>query len=376
MRATAVIGANLGDEGKGRTVDAISDPSTLVVRFNGGSQAGHTVEVQSTRHVFSHFGSGTLAGAATALSRFFVCEPISFVNEWEELRQKGISPSAIVDPLAPITTPYEVAINRALERSRGAGRHGSVGVGFGETIEREEWGVTFQKHGWEGARDFALTRVKELGLPPEIVYEADKARPTWLAAWSFMCKHITVADVAEKLRTASSVVFEGAQGLLLDQDSCCFPHVTRSKTGVTNVRILAKEAGIDELKVIYVTRSYLTRHGAGYLPGEDPNFSFPDKTNVHREFQGSLRFAPLLLDALRHRIKEDASLAPEAEVALSVTCLDQFGGMRLVSDIEDQVGIPVEYKGFGPKRGKLLPKIKVDPCFLQTSNVCIPYETV
>ena len=81
MRARVVIGSNFGDEGKGLTVDYLCHQGAgVVVRFNGGAQAGHTVCLDRLRHVFSHFGSGTLRGVPTYLSQFFIVNPIMFVR--------------------------------------------------------------------------------------------------------------------------------------------------------------------------------------------------------------------------------------------------------------------------------------------------------
>ena len=100
-----VIGSSYGDEGKGRVVNDLSSKETLVCRFNGGDQAGHTVVHDGVRHVFSHFGAGTLKGAITYLSEFFVCHPLKFLMERDELKSKGILPRVIVDPRSLVTTP-------------------------------------------------------------------------------------------------------------------------------------------------------------------------------------------------------------------------------------------------------------------------------
>jgi len=106
-------------------------------------------------------------------------------------------------------------------------------------------------------------------------------------------------------------VFEGAQGLLLDQGNKeFFPHVTHSNTGMKNVEILCAQAGITEKEIYYVSRTYLTRHGAGRLPGEDAAMSFEDLTNRQNQFQGPLRFAPLNADDLRARCQADAGSNP------------------------------------------------------------------
>jgi hypothetical protein len=142
MQAYAVIGAGFGDEGKGLITDYLVHQGrpdlTMVVRFNGGAQAGHTVVTpQGKRHVFSHFGSGTLAGASTFLSEHFIVNPHLFCKEVGELVSVGCEEvTVIVDPRAVVTTPYDMFINRAVERQRAGSRHGSVGVGINETIER------------------------------------------------------------------------------------------------------------------------------------------------------------------------------------------------------------------------------------------------
>ncbi|MEJ2125462.1 MAG: adenylosuccinate synthetase, partial [Alphaproteobacteria bacterium] len=134
--AKAVIGAAYGDEGKGLITDALvasCGAAATVVRFNGGAQAGHTVTLpDGRRHVFHHIGSGTLAGAPTFLSRFFVANPILLATEIANLAAMGFTPSIAIDPDAPVTTPFDMMINQFAETARGSGRHGSCGLGFGE----------------------------------------------------------------------------------------------------------------------------------------------------------------------------------------------------------------------------------------------------
>ncbi len=136
--ADVVIGANFGDEGKGLMTDYYAAKAdSIVVRFNGGAQAGHTVVTpDNKRHVFSHIGSGSFAGAETFLSRYFVCNPLLFRKEWDVLSPKCAIPQIHVDAAAIVTTPYDMMINQIAEDLRGSGRHGSCGMGFGETIER------------------------------------------------------------------------------------------------------------------------------------------------------------------------------------------------------------------------------------------------
>jgi adenylosuccinate synthase len=138
MNAIFVAGLGFGDEGKGSIVDALTrkHQADLVVRFSGGAQAAHHVVTDDGReHCFAQFGSGTLAGASTHLSRFMLIDPLALVKEAEHLKQIGVVDPferLTIDPRAPIITPYHRAMNRLRELSRGRQRHGSCGVGIGE----------------------------------------------------------------------------------------------------------------------------------------------------------------------------------------------------------------------------------------------------
>ncbi len=132
--------------------------------------------------------------------------------------------------------------------------------------------------------------------------------------------------------TKKHVVFEGAQGLMLDQQRGTFPHVTRSHTGIKNVLALAGEANISVLNVTYATRAYLTRHGAGPLAHElpqAPSSGIRDETNITNDWQGSLRYAHLdvAVATLAGYIRDDLSdnTAIKINHGLAVTCLDQLG---------------------------------------------------
>ena len=364
--AHAVIGANYGDEGKGLMTDhhvAPAGAGGIVVRFNGGAQAGHTVTTpDGRRHVFSHFGSGALAGAATFLSRHVVCHPTLFFKEADVLGRAGLAalPPVIVDDRAPVSTLYDIFINQVTERHRGAGRHGSCGMGFGETVERNldpEFALTvadlgrgagYLLHRLAAIRDgWVPRRLAALGIPAR---DADSAGRLAGDAALQRCAHDALQfrrairhgrpDVLAQFRQA---VFEGAQGLLLDQDRGAFPFVTRSHTGVRNALDVAAEAGIERLDVTYVTRAYLTRHGAGPLAGELPRKPYAgieDRTNVPNEFQGLLRFAHLDLDLLARTIHTDFADALgrpgiAATLNVAVTCLDQVG--QAVTYVEDRM---------------------------------------
>lgn len=364
-RATAVIGANYGDEGKGLIVDYVAADTPgdkVVVRFNGGAQAGHTVVTpEGKRHVFSHFGSGTLAGASTYLAKHFVCNPLLFWKESDHLRELGCLPTIAADPRCLVTTPYDMMLNQAVEEKRGAKRHGSVGVGFGETIERNIY-PSFQL--WKSdladrekvvkrlrlIRDqWIPTRCRALGIPP-LNRKEHRLSDELLEKTADACVAFerAVGTAGAEFLERKSVIFEGAQGLCLDMNSKNFPHVTRSNTGLTNVVPLARALGLS-LKVIHATRCYLTKHGAGPLPGEYvPDPPIADETNVDHPYQGVFRFGELDISSLKARIAVDLALAPGAESVIALTCTDHVTPV-VVAKLKAQLGT-VGFWSEGPRR--------------------------
>lgn len=343
MRGRVVIGANFGDEGKGLMTDYLCarQGAGVVVRFNGGAQAGHTVVTpDGQRHVFQHFGSGTLWGTPTFLSEFFVVNPLMFFKEADALHALGVNPLVFTDPNCLVTTFADMIINQRKEDARGIKRHGSVGLGVHETMQRSRVPSMTITMGdlWNGAERLK-DKLKEIcgkwakfrtGAP------IDDAEPM-IDAFIGGCEKFAHAVHPAGIGQCKDPVFEGAQGLLLDQGRKEFwPHVTHSCTGMQNVRTLCARAGIDEIDAYYVSRTYMTRHGAGPLPGEDAALTFADDTNLAHAYQGQLRFAPIDYAALRQR------------------CADDFGssGYKLVLTHQDQFPSKeaCELRTYGPTR--------------------------
>jgi len=343
--ACAVIGAGYGDEGKGLVVDTLASGDTTVVRFNGGAQAGHTVTTPDGRaHVFHHFGAGAFAGAATHLSRFFLVNPILWAEEAETLRRLGARRDASVDRQAPVTLPFDMMLNQIAERARGAARHGSCGLGIGETIERDAHEALQVRAGdlpnraklvstlARVRRDWIAPRLAALGVGALTAEERDAlADPAIDASWLDDAGRFAAVTRLAQAPPPGPLIFEGAQGLKLDQTRGAFPHVTRSNTGCRNVVALTREWGVERLELVYVSRIYRTRHGAGPLARESaraPVARFADLTNADNPWQGRLRFAPLDLDELGLDIAADLEDARGAvsDVTLAMTCFDQAEG--------------------------------------------------
>lgn len=317
-----VIGLNYGDEGKGLTTSFLCSKSKnpIVVRFNGGHQAGHTVSHEGKRHVFSSFGSGTLQNVPTYWSSYCTFSPTAFLNELESLVAKSIKvPDFYLDPLCPITTPYDFYSNR--EDSKNVS-HGTVGVGFGTTLKRHE---NFYKL---YAQDMFYPEVFKAKLKNIAKYYnmEDFDIAPFLADVSIITT-TGIVKLTDKriLLNYSDVIFEGAQGVLLDMDFGFFPNVTRSNTTSKNALEISEDSD-NSNEIYYITRSYLTRHGAGFLPGEKklPLFNNELETNVSHDFQGNFRTAELDLDLLNYSLKCDSHFSRGQNKNLVITCMDQY----------------------------------------------------
>lgn len=351
-KCSIIIGSQWGDEGKGHMTDILCNaPNTLNVRFNGGAQASHTVVTpDNKRHAFHNFGAGTFSGAKTYLSKDFIVNVYGFVFELDELRYSfNIHPSLFVNPDCIVTTPWDIYINQAIETIRDKSRHGSCGFGINETVERsnsEYYRITimdllneeqlikklyniqngYVKHRLEDEYSLNLS-----DLPSKYVdlLTDEKNIDIFLFYARKFLSNVLIANDSI-LHRFDNVVFEGAQGLLLDQNNTeYYPHVTTSNTGIINVMdILSNFDFQGNIDIYYMTRCYLTKHGAGNFEGElklKPYSKIIDQTNIPNEFQGSLRFGYLNFDLLSTAINKDLqNLIFPANINVTFTCLDQL----------------------------------------------------
>ena len=354
MTVKVVIGSGFGDEGKGLFTDYLATSDSTVCRFNGGAQAGHTVETSAGRHIFHHFGAGTLKGANTHLSRFFIHNPYFFLKERQELIEKfGIDPVVTADPRGLVTTPYDMMLNQMAEEARGTARHGSCGIGINETIKRHEaYPIALEMLNddprrlndilYEIRHNWVPVRAKALGLTITPIWQTRIDNLNILTSYFDAISQINIRLLFDDDLSTKSLIFEGAQGLLLDENHRFFPYVTHSHTGLHNVMMLAKENGLTSLDVFYLTRAYATRHGAGPFPHETPDVQYNDLTNVPNDWQGNLRFGLLDLDLLNESIENDLKHATDTGITIQanivVTCVDQVGDtIHFVSDQRKQV---------------------------------------
>ncbi len=344
MTARIVVDLGFGDAGKGLTVDYLAQEAVdtnLVVRFSGGHQVGHTVVRDGRRHTFSNFGAATMLGVPTYYLPETTLFPPAAVVEAGYLNP--VRPELLVHPLAMVTTPFDVAYNRATERVNG---HGSCGVGFGATVERHGLGIVFY------AKDLVSPWMIRQRLRSVDAYYRSKAAASGVgsayereasavdaAAFVDACTEylemVTFARVDELPVGRPNLILEGSQGIMLDQVHGVFPHVTRayttSKTALDTIRSQSLTDAVDTyIDIYYVTRCYQTRHGNGPMSSSAPVIleNADDEANVENEFQGAFRTAELDPELLNYALASDAVYHEGVEVRkhLMITCLDQRPG--------------------------------------------------
>ncbi len=282
MAAIIVVGTQWGDEGKGKIIDILSRQADVIARYQGGNNAGHTVVVGEEEFTFHLIPSGILhPGKKCVIGSGVVIDPQGLIEEIEELEPKGIAFAGrlFISDRAHITMPYHKVLDRVIDEKRGKGKIGTTGRGIGTTY--------MDKTARVGIRvcDFldreVLKEKLEIGLSEkndllrrlnshhhldsekkmldEYTGYAERMKP-FVTDTSFM--------VNEAIRNGENVLFEGAQGALLDINFGTYPYVTSSHpiSGGACVGVGVGPTRID--KVVGVVKAYTTRVGGGPFPTE------------------------------------------------------------------------------------------------------------
>jgi adenylosuccinate synthase len=324
---TAFIIADLGfgDAGKGTITDWLvrKHGAALVVRYNGGAQAGHTVVTSEGRaHTFAQFGSGTFVpGVRTHLSRFMVVHPTGLLVEAARLREIGVADAIerlSISPNARVITPFHQAAGRARELVQ---RHGSCGIGAGETvrdsIDHPADTITVEDLG-RADLHAKLERIRERKRAERSSEDLDDPglSSRWIEALRpFLSVRLTDDEVA--IPRNGNVVFEGAHGVLLDEWRGFHPHTTWHTCTFEHALDLLRGFE-DPIVRLGVLRTYATRHGPGPFPTEDPGLDVEEAHNPHGPWQGAFRRG--WLDAVLARY---AIAACEGVDRLAITHVDR-----------------------------------------------------
>lgn len=322
-RAAIVVDLGFGDAGKGLVTDALvrAMGARLVVRFHGGAQAGHNVVTPDGRHhTFAQIGSGAFVpGVDSHLGDAFLLHPTALLAEAAHLARAGV-PGALerlfVSERALVITPFHQAANRLRELARGASRHGSCGVGAGETVAsalRDPEGAVRAadlldprslsprlRRLQDGKRDELRAEIAavagEAAADREIDLLTDPGvADRWLGALQPMFPRVTIVDgdwLRRRFAGPGAVVFEGAQGVLLDEWAGFHPYTTWSTCTFEGALALCAAHGLEgEVTRVGVLRTYAVRHGAGPFPTEDRSLDalLPERHNIDGPWQGRVR---------------------------------------------------------------------------------------
>lgn len=348
MTVRAVIGTQWGDEGKGKVVDFLCEDADYVVRFQGGSNAGHTIKVGDEKYKFHLLPSGVVRGKTCVIGNGVVVDPEVFLEEIDSLRKRGIEPRVMVSDRANVIMPYHKILDGAEESYLGKKRIGTTKRGIGPCYS--------DKIARKGIRvadllDENLLRDKLESIFPikeklaEIYgvrfdFDIDELVEKYTEYGRKIEPYVTdtIAELNRAIKEGKNVLLEGAQGVMLDVDFGTYPYTTSSNTisggACTGSGIPPK--CIDE--VIGVVKAYTTRVGMGPLPTE-----LKDEIGKHLQERGgefgtttgrARRCGWLDLVVLKHSI----TISGVDKIAL--TKLDVLDGLRVV-----KVCVGYEYDG-------------------------------
>ncbi|EIP87992.1 adenylosuccinate synthetase [Burkholderia humptydooensis MSMB43] len=429
-RNVVVVGTQWGDEGKGKIVDWLTDHAQGVVRFQGGHNAGHTLIIGGKKTILRLIPSGIMReGVACYIGNGVVLSPEALFKEIGELEEAGLSvrERLFISEAATLILPYHIAIDQAREARRGAGKIGTTGRGIGPAYEDKVGRRALRVQDLFDARTFADRLRENLDFHNFVLTQyLGGAAVDFQATLDTMLGYADrlkpmVADVSRRLyeenHAGRNLLFEGAQGTLLDIDHGTYPFVTSSNCVAGAA---AAGAGVGPQKLNYIlgiTKAYCTRVGSGPFPSELYDADNPSRqdqigitlANVGKEF-GSVTGRPrrtgwLDAAALRRSIQingvsglcmtkldvldgldevklcvgykidgEDADLLPRgaAEVARCEPVYETFGGWKestvgisswdalpenaraYLARVQEVAGVPIDMVSTGPDRDETI----------------------
>jgi len=276
-----VLGTQWGDEGKGKVVDLLTDKAKYVVRYQGGHNAGHTLVINGEKTVLHLIPSGVLRDNVKCLiGNGVVLCPKALMTEMAMLEERGVPvrDRLLISDACPLILPYHNALDAAREKARGSKAIGTTGRGIGPAYEDKAARRGLRVGDLFCAESFAEKLKEIMEYHNFVLTEYYKAEPVSYEevlkdamAVAEIIKGM-VADISEMLdqarKAGESIMFEGAQGTLLDIDHGTYPYVTSSNTTVGGV---ATGSGFGPLYLDYVlgiTKAYTTRVGSGPFPTE------------------------------------------------------------------------------------------------------------
>ncbi len=375
MANVVIVGSQWGDEGKGKLVDILTEFAHVIVRFQGGSNAGHTVVVGDKKFIFHQLPSGILhEHKRCIIGSGVVVDPQTLIEEIEEIKGKGFFKSdnaLLISEEAQIIMPYHKRIDIARENKKGANKIGTTGRGIGpayenkmsrmgirliDLVEEEIFREKLERNLEE--QNFYLTNwLQDEGFSFQEIYDQYRALGEKIGRYMANTSLIINREIEE----GKDVLFEGAQGALLDVDHGTYPYVTSSNTVAGSACVGSGVGPVKIDRVVGITKAYTTRVGSGPFPAE-----LKDEVGNHLREKGAEYGATTgrprrcgWFDAVvvRHSSRVNGL------TDLAVTKLDVLGGLKKI-----KICTAYKYKG---------KKIHEFPASLKMQEECdLVYEEV
>lgn len=282
MSNVIVVGAQWGDEGKGKIVDWLSDQADTVVRFQGGHNAGHTLVIDGVTYALSLLPSGIVrSGKLSLIGNGVVIEPWALFSEIESITKQGVSVTSQnlkISDSAPLILPLHVALDQAREAAANPeAKIGTTGRGIGPAYEdkvarralrtgdlvnpdhlRDRLQKLYDHHGIQAAGlNYSLPDFD--ALYGDLIEVGERLAPFLVPTWKVL---------SEETQANKRLLFEGAQGAMLDVDHGTYPFVTSSNTHAANAAIGTGFGAAAKAHVLGITKAYTTRVGSGPFPTE------------------------------------------------------------------------------------------------------------
>lgn len=278
MKVDVLLGLQWGDEGKGKVVDVLTPNYEVVTRFQGGPNAGHTLEFEGQKYVLRSVPSGIFQGGKiNIIGNGVVLDPALFKIEVEQLEQSGhdLTKRLFISRKAHLILPTHRLLDAALESAKGKGKIGTTGKGIGPTytdkISRNGLRVGDIEHNFKEKYDAAIARHKEILSHYDFKYDLEPIEKEWWAGLEKLKQYKFIDSehyINKVLSEGKNILAEGAQGTMLDVDFGSYPFVTSSNTicagACTGLGVAPLRIG----DVFGIFKAYCTRVGAGPFPTE------------------------------------------------------------------------------------------------------------
>ena len=280
-KSVVIVGGQWGDEGKGKIVDVLAKKADVIVRYSGGNNAGHTVVVGKEVYKLHLLPSGIVSGKQSLIGQGVVVDPQFLLGEITKIEQRGITTKGLlgIDPRTHIIMPWHIFLDEAREMAKGKGQIGTTKKGIGPCYE--------DRCARDGIRFEDLIDPKLLKEKINILYPMKKALlekvynhkglsspKSIIESYTAFGKKLkpylldVTASLATSIKRGKSVIFEGAQGILLDCNLGTYPFVTSSHPGIAGVAGGTGIAPSAIARVEPIIKAYTTRVGNGPFPTE------------------------------------------------------------------------------------------------------------